>query len=84
MHVYSEDTYDTHAFPGSNECRDANHKSNSRKCPPPSTGFTEGDENGTNDTTKDAGNTETAGEDNTGLIAVANCPSNEVGMGLVT
>ena len=45
--------------------------------------MTEGDENGTDDTTKDAGNTKTTGKNDTGSVAIANGPANEIGMGLV-
>lgn len=77
-------TYDTHALPGRNECCNTNHEANGRKYSPAATGVTESDKNGTNDTTKDAGNTKTTGEDDTGSVAVANGPSNEVGVGLMT
>lgn len=79
-----EKTYDTHALPGSYECCNTNHKANGRKYSPASTGVTESDKNGTNDTTKDTGNTKTTGEDDTGSVAVADGPSNEVGVRLVT
>lgn len=75
---------DTHALPGSNECCNTNHEANGRKNSPASTCVTESDENGANDTTKDAGNAKTTGEDDTRGVAVANGPSNEVGVGLVT
>ena len=77
-------TYDTHALPGSNEGCNTNHETNGREYSPASTSVTESDENGTNDTTKDSGDTETTGKDDTGRIAVANGPPNEVRMGLVT
>ena len=79
-----EKTYDTHALPGSNECCDTKHEADCRKCSPASTSITESDENRRDDTTKDAENTKTTSEDDTGPIAVANGPSNEVRVGLMT
>ena len=84
LNKFKEETYDTHALPGSDECCDTNHESNGREYPPASTSVTEGDENGTDDTTQDAGNSEATGKDHTGAVAVANGPSDEVGVGLVT
>lgn len=77
-------TYDTHALPGSNERGNTNHETNGRKDSPASTSMTESDEYGTDDTTKNAGNTKTTGENDTGSVAVANRPSDEVGMSLMT
>ncbi len=77
-------TYDTHALPGSNECCNTNHEANGRQYSPASTSVTESDENGTDNTTEDSGNTKTAGEYDSGRIAVANGPSNKIGVGLVT
>ena len=80
----SAKTYDTHALPGRNEGRNTNHEAYSREYSPAATSVAESDENCTNDTTKDTGNTKTTGKDDTGRIAVANSPSNEVRVGLVT
>lgn len=77
-------TYDTHALPGSNERGNTNHEANGRKNSPTSTSITESDEYGTDDTTKNAGNTKTPGENDTGPVAIANRPSNKVGVGLMT
>ena len=52
-----EKTYDTHALPGSNECCNTNHEANGRQYSPASTSVTESDENGTDNTTEDSGNT---------------------------
>ena len=77
-------TYDTHALPGSDECCNTNHEANGREYSPAATSITESDENGTDDTAENAGNTETTSENDTGSIAVANGPSNEVRVGLMT
>ena len=77
-------TYHTHALPGSKECCNTKHEANGRKCSPASTSITESNEDRTDDTTKDAGNTKTTSEDDTRLIAVADGPSNEVGVSLMT
>lgn len=84
---YSRDekkTYDTHALPSGNERGNTNHEANGRKDSPASTSVTESDEYGTDDTTKNAGNSKTTGENDTGPVAVANRPSNEIGVGLMT
>ena len=82
--IHFRKTYHTHALPGSNECCNTKHEANGRECSPASTSITESNEDRTDDTTKDAGNTKTTSEDDTRPIAVADGPSNEVGMGLMT
>ena len=79
-----EYTYDAHALPRSNQCCDTDHEANGRKHSPTSASVTETDENGTSDSTNYAGNTKTTGEDDTGCIAVANGPSDKIGVGLKT
>ena len=79
-----EYTYNAHALPRSNQCCDTDHEANSRKYSPASTGVTETDENGTDDSTNYAGNTKTTGEDDPRCIAVTNGPADEIGVGLMT
>src|SRR5690349_10915182 len=76
--------HNTHALPGSNQGRDANEEANERHDAPSTTSAAEGENNGGNETTDDSANAKTACKDDTGTVAIADGPSDEVGVGLAT
>lgn len=75
---------DTHTFPGSDERRDADNKANQGKDPPATTSAAESQDDGDNETSDDAADAQSTGEDDTGTVAVANGPADEIGVSLAT
>lgn len=78
-----EDTYDTHAFPGSDQGSNANKETNSGEGSPTTTGVAESYEGCGGDATNDTAKTKATGEDDARTVAVANSPADEVGVGLM-
>lgn len=79
MHAVQDNT---HALPGSDQGRDSDQESDDGKNSPSSTSVTESNENGSDETAYNAGDTKTAGKDDAGAVAVADSPADEVWMGL--
>lgn len=73
---------DTHALPGGNESADANEVENEGDGSPAAVGAGECDENVNKQAGENATDTKTAGEDDTGTVAVADSPADEVGVSL--
>lgn len=81
MHAMKDDA---HSLPRSNQCRDADEKSNQRNYSPGPASGAEGKNDGNNQTSHNATNTQAACEDDARPVAIANGPTNEVGMRLAT
>lgn len=79
MHAVQDDA---HSLPGGNQGGDADEEADDGEDTPGTARTAEGEEDGSNEATDDAGNTKTAGEDDTRTVAVADGPSDEVGVGL--
>jgi hypothetical protein len=77
-------THNTHALPGCKEGRDANDKPNCRDCSPCTGGRADGEQDNAEKATKDTTNAELFSEELARWIAVADGPTNEVGMRLLT
>lgn len=73
---------DTHAFPCSDQSGDTNHVRNERQDAPATSSSAESDEDGGDQASCDDKDTETASKCDARSVAVANCPANEVWMGL--
>ena len=76
--------YHTHALPGCYESGDPKHEPNSSQHSPPTTGVAESNKNSREDASQYTKDSKTTGEDHTRSVTVANGPSDEVGMSLVT
>lgn len=76
-------SYHTHALPGGKQGGDADEQTEKRERPPPTIRRAEGDDDAVHDAGDDAGDTQAAGKGLSGLVAVADGPADEVGVGLV-
>lgn len=74
----------THAFPCGDESRDADQEQNDGQDTPRATSAAKHDENRGDNTKEDGGHSEAACEDDTGLVAIADCPADEVGVALTS
>lgn len=72
----------THALPCRNERGYANNEPDQGKHPPGTTSAAQRQDNCDDKTSDNATNAQSASEDNTGSIAVADGPTDEVGVGL--
>ena len=77
-------THNTHALPRSNKSCNANEESNERQYSPRTSSVTKSYQNCCDDAANNTANTKTASEDYTWAIAVANRPSNEIGVRLAS
>jgi hypothetical protein len=75
-------TYDTHALPRGDQRRKPKNGQDNRQHAPRSTHAAQRDDDLSNDCGNNQTGAQTAGEDNTGSIAVANGPADEVGVSL--
>lgn len=76
--------HNTHTLPGSDEGRNADDKTNQRKDPPGATSTAQSKDDGDEEASNNATDTQSACKDDTRAIAVADSPANEVRMGLAT
>lgn len=75
-------TYHTHALPCGNESRHADEEADEGENTPTSPSTAEGDEDRSNEAADDATDAKATSKDNSRPVAVANGPSDEVGMSL--
>lgn len=75
---------DAHTLPSRDEGSNPNSEADGGEDSPATPGVAQDDENGSEDATKDPCSSQTTGKDNSGAVTVANCPSDEVLVGLVT
>lgn len=73
-----------HTLPGSYEGGNADDKAKETHDPPSTTCAAQGKDDACEKTSNDATNTQSAGEDNTRAVAVADRPTDEVGVSLAT
>jgi len=73
-----------HTLPSRDKGGNPDCKANGGEDPPPTPGVAQDNENGSEDAPKDPCDSQTTGKDNSGAVTVANCPADEVLMGLVT
>lgn len=71
-----------HSLPGSDESRNTDEETDEGEDAPGSTGAAESDEDSCNKTTYNSTDTEASSKDDTGTVAIADSPANEVGMSL--
>jgi hypothetical protein len=73
---------DTHTLPGGDQGRNTEDEKNDGEYTPSTSNMTECDDDECDDGSDDEEDTETASKDDTGTVAIADGPSNEVGMSL--
>lgn len=79
--VHAVEDY-THTLPGGDERGNANDKANQRHDPPGAACAAQSEDDGDDKTSDDTADSETARKDDTRAVAVADCPANEIGVGL--
>lgn len=76
--------HNAHTLPGSDERGDTNHKAKETHDPPSTTCAAQSKDDACEKTSDDAANTQSAGEDDTRAVAVADGPADKVGVSLAT
>ena len=75
--------YHTHALPGSKESGAAEHEEESGQGSPPASSSAESDDDSSNDSHDDEGDAKTPGKEDPRTVAIADGPSNEIGVSLM-
>lgn len=75
---------DAHALPSSNQSSYTDHKANGREHAPAASSTAQHNQDGRNDAANDPSDAKATGEDDAWSVAIADRPSNEIWVGLVT
>lgn len=75
---------DAHTLPCGHQCRNTNHPADSRESPPSTWRMAQSDHDRSNEAEDNGTDSQPTSEDDTGTIAVADCPADEVRVSLAT